>query len=189
MGVQDSRVQGAKGRHSALLALLLAAGGGTPPTPEPDAGRLEVPAWSQDVVWYQIFVERFRNGDPSNDPTPHDIAGVTDEAPPDGWRPTPWTQDWYRQEPWAVATGRDFYGTVQFRRYGGDLQGVLDRLDYLQQLGVTALYLNPVNDAPSLHKYNARNYHHIDRNFGPATRAPRVSKMRLTLAFWRPKPI
>jgi hypothetical protein len=189
MGVQDSRVQGAKGRHSALLALLLAAGCGTPPTPEPDAGRLEVPAWSQDVVWYQIFVERFRNGDPSNDPTPHDIAGVTDEAPPDGWRPTPWTQDWYRQEPWAVATGRDFYGTVQFRRYGGDLQGVLDRLDYLQQLGVTALYLNPVNDAPSLHKYDARNYHHIDRNFGPATRAPRVSKMRLTLAFWRPKPI
>ena len=59
---------------------------------------------------------------------------------------------------------------MQFRRYGGDLQGVLDRLDYLQDLGVTALYLNPVNDAPSLHKYDARNYHHIDRNFGPDPR-------------------
>ena len=59
---------------------------------------------------------------------------------------------------------------MQARRYGGDLQGVLDRLDYLQELGVTALYLNPVNDAPSLHKYDARNYHHIDRNFGPDPR-------------------
>jgi glycosidase len=46
----------------------------------------------------------------------------------------------------------------------------MDRLDYLQDLGVTALYLNPVNDAPSLHKYDARNYHHIDRNFGPDPR-------------------
>jgi cyclomaltodextrinase len=59
---------------------------------------------------------------------------------------------------------------VQFRRYGGDLEGVIDRLDYLQDLGVTALFLNPVNDAPSLHKYDARSYHHIDRNFGPDPR-------------------
>ena len=103
----------------ALATLLFAAGCGTPPTSEPNSGRLDVPAWSEDVIWYQIFVERFRNGDPSNDPTRHDIVGVTDEAPPDGWRPTPWTQDWYRQEPWAAATGKDFYGTVQFRRYGG----------------------------------------------------------------------
>jgi cyclomaltodextrinase / maltogenic alpha-amylase / neopullulanase len=155
---------------AALLILLFVSGCGTRPTAEPAAGRLEVPGWSQDVIWYQIFVERFRNGDPANDPTAHDIVGVTDEAPPHSWRPTPWTQDWYRQEPWAAATGKDFYGTVHSRRYGGDLQGVLDRLDYLQELGVTALYLNPVNDAPSLHKYDARNYHHIDRNFGPDPR-------------------
>jgi glycosidase len=129
-----------------------------------------VPAWAADAIWYQIFVERFRNGDPSNDPTAQDIKGVTDEAPPKGWRPTPWSQDWYRQEPWAKATGKDFYSTVQSRRYGGDLSGVMNRLDYLQDLGVTALYLNPVNDAPSLHKYDARNYRHIDRNFGPDPR-------------------
>ena len=152
----------------AAVALCIACATAPPhrPTVAPDA----VPAWAEDAIWYQIFVERFRNGDPSNDPTPHDIEGVTDQPPPRDWRPTPWAQDWYRQEPWAAATGKDFYGTVQFRRYGGDLRGVLDRLDYLQDLGVTALYLNPVNDAPSLHKYDARNYHHIDRNFGPDPR-------------------
>ena len=45
--------------------------------------------------------------------------------------------------------------------------GLLDRLDYLQALGITALYLNPINDAPSLHKYDAAHYQHVDRNFGP----------------------
>lgn len=56
---------------------------------------------------------------------------------------------------------------LQYRRYGGDLQGIISKLDYLQNLGVTALFLNPINDAPSLHKYDARNYHHVDINFGP----------------------
>jgi len=153
-----------------LAPLLLATGCGTTHESAPTGQSLGVPDWAGDAIWYQIFVERFRNGDPSNDPTAHDIDGVTDQSPPKGWRPTPWTQDWYQQEPWAAATGKDFYGTVQFRRYGGDLQGVVDRLDYLQELGITALYLNPVNDAPSLHKYDARNYHHIDRNFGPDPR-------------------
>jgi cyclomaltodextrinase / maltogenic alpha-amylase / neopullulanase len=153
----------------AVFAGLILALGCTPAAEAPPPN-LGVPAWSGDAIWYQIFVERFRNGDPSNDPTPHDIAGVTDAPVPEGWRPTPWSHDWYRQERWAAATGKDFNGTVQFRRYGGDLQGVVDRLDYLQDLGVTALYLNPVNDAPSLHKYDARNYHHIDRNFGPDPR-------------------
>ncbi|HEU4525629.1 MAG TPA: glycoside hydrolase family 13 protein [Gemmatimonadales bacterium] len=159
-----------RGVHPQLLMLLLLAGCRTTPPSDQAAGRLDVPGWAQDVIWYQIFVERFRNGDPSNDPTAHDIIGVTDEAPPKGWEPTPWAQDWYRQDPWAAATGKDFYGTVHSRRYGGDLQGVMDQLDYLKGLGVTALYLNPVNDAPSLHKYDARNYHHVDRNFGPDPR-------------------
>jgi len=134
---------------------------------EPD---LAVPDWAEDAVWYQIFPERFRNGDPSNDPTPRDIAGFWSQPVPDGWATTPWSWDWYRRDPWARGTGMDFGGEVQFRRYGGDLQGVMDELDYLQRLGVTALYLNPVNDAPSLHKYDARNYRHVDRNFGPDPR-------------------
>ncbi|MGD8277849.1 MAG: alpha-amylase family glycosyl hydrolase, partial [Gemmatimonadota bacterium] len=157
----------------AILGLLLTLGACEAGAPQPGPVAevdLTVPAWAKDAVWYQIFVERFRNGDPANDPTLHDMAGSWPHVEPAGWRPTPWTHDWYRQEPWAVATGEDFWLTVQLRRYGGDLQGVIDELDYLQALGVTALYLNPVNDAPSLHKYDARTYRHIDRNFGPDPR-------------------
>ena len=131
---------------------------------------LSTPAWAADAIWYQVFVERFRNGDPGNDPTAHDITGFTADSAPPGWRATPWSHDWYRRDAWAVSSGKEFYTAAQFRRYGGDLQGLIDKLDYLQDLGVTALYLNPVNDAPSLHKYDARNYHHIDRNFGPNPR-------------------
>lgn len=154
-------------RRTLLAALLLAAGCTDKSGSDSGITMLEVPAWTADVVWYQVFVERFRNGDPANDPTVADVRDFTPDPMPAGWAVTPWGWDWYRQEPWARATGRDFYGTVQFRRYGGDLQGVLDRLDYLQDLGVTALYLNPINDSPSLHKYDARSYVHVDRNFGP----------------------
>lgn len=156
-----------------LPCALLALAGCTTDAPVATADAspdLSVPTWSKDVVWYQIFVERFRNGDPSNDPTLHDMEGSWPHVQPAGWQPTPWTHDWYRQEDWARGTGEDFYYTAQLRRYGGDLQGVLDELDYLQDLGVTALYLNPINDAPSLHKYDARTYRHIDRNFGPDPR-------------------
>jgi glycosidase len=127
----------------------------------------DAPAWAAEVVWYQIFVERFNNGDSTNDPTSADIAippiGV---HAPNGWATTPWTADWYNRDSWAD-TAQRFHETLQYRRYGGDLQGVLNKLDYLQELGITAIYLNPVNDAPSLHKYDASSYHHIDANFGP----------------------
>ncbi len=158
------------------LALAFAVGcaGEVPRQSARAAAHLEVPAWAGDAIWYQIFVERFRNGDPSNDPTAEDIVDPVGRSVPAGWRTTPWTHDWYRLDPWAAAAGLSFYDAVYFRRYGGDLQGVLDRLDYLQDLGVTALYLNPVNDAPSLHKYDARNYRHIDRNFGPDPRGDAI---------------
>jgi len=128
----------------------------------------EPPAWAKNVIWYQIFVERFYNGDKTNDPKPENMdVPFMKIITPAGWSVTPWTQDWYKQEDWAVKSGKSFNDAVQYRRYGGDLQGVLDKLDYLQDLGVTALFFNPINDAPSLHKYDARNYHHVDVNFGP----------------------
>ncbi|GAA4822346.1 glycoside hydrolase family 13 protein [Algivirga pacifica] len=152
-----------------LASAMLAGGCATPPSSEQtnEQQELRVPTWAKDAVWYQIFVERFRNGDTDNDPTLETIKGSNTQAYPENWAVTPWEQDWYKPDPWADELEGDFYSKIQHRRYGGDLQGVLDKLDYLEQLGVTAIYFNPLNDAPSLHKYDVRNYRHIDVNFGP----------------------
>lgn len=123
--------------------------------------------WFRDAVWYQIFPERFCNGDPTNDPTPESCLGTWPDYVPEGWSVIPWTSDWYARQPWEIRTGEDFYHTAQLRRYGGDLQGIIQRLDYLQDLGINAIYLNPIFDSPSLHKYGARYFHHVDRHFGP----------------------
>ena len=123
------------------------------------------PAWAQDAVWYQVFPERFRNGDPSNDPTRQTLQRPIGDVPT-SWRPTRWTRDWYEQADWEKEMG-GFYDGVYERRYGGDLRGIIDRLPYLDSLGVTALYVNPLFWARSLHKYDGRSYHHIDPHFGP----------------------
>jgi glycosidase len=136
--------------------------------PVADKSLASVPNWAKEAIWYQIFVERFRNGDPGNDPTPADMSGSFPDKIPAKWKITPWGHDWYAHEPWLDSVkASGFYSKIQARRYGGDLQGVLDKMDYIQSLGVTAIFFNPLNDSPSLHKYDARNYAHIDRNFGP----------------------
>ncbi len=125
-----------------------------------------VPDWAKDAVFYQIFPERFRNGDPSNDPTAESLElGV--QVPP-SWRISPWTGDWYAQEDWEKEMG-DFYegGGVFNRRYGGDLQGVVEELNYLKELGINVIYFNPVFYARSMHKYDGNTFHHIDPYFGP----------------------
>ncbi len=126
------------------------------------------PMWSKNVVWYQIFVERFNNGDKTNDPTVENttVANMS-IVPPAGWNVTEWTGDWFGRDKWMKGSDKSFNDLLQYRRYGGDLQGIINKLDYLTDLGITAIYLNPINDAPSLHKYDARNYHHVDINFGP----------------------
>ena len=126
------------------------------------------PSWAREAVWYQIFVERFYNGDKKNDPKAEDISiePLNLRAPAD-WSVTAWNKSWSEQEPWASRAGLSFNEGLQYRRYGGDLQGVMDKLDYLQDLGVNALFLNPINHAASLHKYDASSYHHVDANFGP----------------------
>lgn len=126
-----------------------------------------VPEWSRNIVWYQIFPERFRNGDTANDPRPKDMRMTYPEKIPLDWTVSDWTADWYQEDSWMEElNGVDFSSKLQLRRYGGDLQGVLDKLDYLEDLGITGVYFNPLNDAPSLHKYDPRHWRHIDRNFG-----------------------
>ncbi len=124
------------------------------------------PAWVADAVFYQIFPTRFRNGDPSNDPTRESLEYP--ENVPASWEVSSWTADWYSRASWEQEKGDDFYENGVFdRRYGGDLQGVIDKLDYLKDLGINTLYFNPVFYARSLHKYDGNTFHHIDPYFGP----------------------
>lgn len=126
-----------------------------------------VPEWAKRIVWYQIFPERFRNGDTSNDPTARDQQGSWPHQVADGWQVSRWTDDWYELQPWEQKDGKGFYFHVQQRRYGGDINGIIEKLDYLKSMGIGAIYLNPMFESPSLHKYDAKFYHHIDKNFGP----------------------
>lgn len=120
------------------------------------------PEWAKGIVWYQIFPERFANGDESNDPAADKVFKFR-KGEPDNWHVTDWTSSWFAVEDWRKGD----YGDVYLRRYGGDLQGIINRLDYLKELGVGGIYLNPVFEAVSLHKYDGASYHHIDVNFGP----------------------
>lgn len=124
------------------------------------------PQWAREAIWYQILVERFYNGNSKNNPTRLTSDNALIDPLPDDWTVTDWGHNWYKQENWAKNTGLDFSRTIQMRRYGGDLDGVLKKIPYLKELGITAIYFNPLNDAPSLHKYDARHYHHIDVTFG-----------------------
>ncbi len=133
-----------------------------------DSSFSQPPSWAKSQIWYQIFVERFNNGDSTNNPTSENIYAASNFVNvPENWEITPWTTNWYEPEPWTKNMKGDFYSNLQYRRYGGDLQGVIDKIDYLEELGITAIYFNPINDAPSLHKFDARNWRHIDVNFGP----------------------
>ena len=122
----------------------------------------KTPGWAENAVWYQILPERFCNGNPENNP----VYNILETSNIKNWEISAWTDDWYKMADWEKNLG-DFHSSVWHRRYGGDLKGIYDKLDYLQNLGVNAVYLNPVFQARSLHKYDASCYHHIDPYFGP----------------------
>lgn len=107
-----------------------------------------VPEWAKGAVMYQIFVDRFCNGDPGNDVE-------TDEYVYIGFPVT-------KVERWEE--GLSILDVDRF--YGGDIQGILDKLDYLQSLKVEVLYLSPVFVSPSNHKYDCQDYEHIDPHYG-----------------------
>lgn len=152
-------------RSAAGLLVLMAGASASAAAPEP-RGEF-VPEWAKHAVWYQIFPERFRNGDRSSDPRKEDISGAFPDLPDLPWQIHPWGSDWYARQPWERSRDLPFHDLIQRRRYGGDLQGIIDKLGYLQDLGINAIYLNPVFESPSSHKYDAVSYHHIDPNFGP----------------------
>ena len=111
----------------------------------------DTPEWARHAVWYQIFPERFRNGDKANDPA----------------NTVPWTSRWLSTAARAGGSGRGNGGPGN-RRYGGDIQGIQAELPYLRSLGVNCIYLNPVFKSPSVHKYDTTDYRHVDDNFGYA---------------------
>lgn len=125
-----------------------------------------LPEWAKGIVWYQIFPERFANGDKSNDPTTEKVF-LNDSFIPLNWKVSKWNSNWFEQAEWGKNLGEKFRDHIFLRRYGGDIQGIIDHLDYIKELGAEAIYLNPVFDAVSLHKYDGSTFHHIDFNFGP----------------------
>jgi cyclomaltodextrinase / maltogenic alpha-amylase / neopullulanase len=94
---------------------------------------MSVPYWIQDAIFYQIFPDRFANGDPTNDPP--------------------------NLRPWNLAPTRDGF-------QGGDLRGIIQHFDYLLDLGINAIYLNPIFQASSTHRYNTTDYYKIDPLLG-----------------------
>ena len=108
----------------------------------------KTPEWAKGAVMYQIFVDRFYNGDPTNDVEDNEYIYIG--------APSRKVKDW-NQAPEAMDI-RNFYG--------GDLQGVLDKLDYLQDLGVEVIYFNPLFVSPSNHKYDIQDYDYIDPHYG-----------------------
>ena len=106
------------------------------------------PAWAKGAVMYQIFVDRFCNGDPSNDVEDREYVYIGE--------PVCKVKDW-----------NEFPAAMDIRRFhGGDLQGVLDKLDYLEELGVEVIYFNPLFVSPSNHKYDIQDYDYIDPHYG-----------------------
>lgn len=105
------------------------------------------PEWAKGAVMYQIFVDRFCNGEKDNDVVDGEYSYIGEHV--------------HHVENW-----REYPASMDVRNfYGGDLQGVMKRLDYLQELGVEVLYLNPIFVSPSNHKYDIQDYDYVDPHF------------------------
>lgn len=102
-----------------------------------EADRFKIPEWAKETVWYQIFPERFANGDVTNDPQ--------------------------KKHAWSSASSA-VLGEFEF--YGGDLRGIINKLPYLADLGISGIYLTPIFKSPTSHKYDTEDYFEIDPHFG-----------------------
>ena len=106
----------------------------------------KTPDWAKGAVFYQIYVDRFCNGDESNDVITGEYKYID-----------------------KLVESRDWNGHIDtgiHEHFGGDLQGVIDKLDYLKKLGIEVIYLNPIFVSPSNHKYDTADYDYVDPHFG-----------------------
>ncbi len=152
------------------------------------------PKWAEDVVWYQIFPERFKNGNKDNDPIYNEYGPQSFKKPLeklsngtlksslipeerwnsrfDKWNAgdftiNKWGSDWNKYEEWEdKAREKNDWDHGNTRHYGGDIQGVIEKLDYIKEMGFTAIWFNPVFYAESNHKYDTADYRHISPAYG-----------------------
>ncbi|HEV6964952.1 glycoside hydrolase family 13 protein, partial [Roseateles sp.] len=125
----------------------------------------QVPDWARDVVYYYVFPERFRNGDKSNDPRPGGGRLQDRYQDHDVERHARWNEKPFKPAgPGQKGDGSDAVYNNDF--FGGDLAGLIDKLDYIRSLGVNAIYMTPIFRAPSNHKYDTADYKQIDPAFG-----------------------
>ena len=103
----------------------------------------KTPKWAEDTIWYQIFPSRFCRG--KNKVTPKDIL--------------PWPESYTEEVTYEKYKGKEPV-------FGGNIQGITDKLDYLKNLGITGIYTTPINQSSSQHKYNTDDYTKIDEEFG-----------------------
>jgi cyclomaltodextrinase / maltogenic alpha-amylase / neopullulanase len=121
------------------------------------AADFKVPDWAADVIYYYVFPERFRNGDKSNDPrTGRDKYKAHGVELHETWN----------EKPFRPGSGDGSDAVFNNDFFGGDLAGIIDKLDYISDLGANTIYMTPVFKAPSNHKYDTADYHQIDPAFG-----------------------
>jgi len=155
-------------------------------TTSKDIQLFNVPNWAKEAVWYNIFPDRFYNGNHYNNP-------IFNEFGPEAFKPNRlheqnfveeykweksnnvishfdrnrWTADFKEQVIWEKLGEREIdYSLKYARMYGGDLQGIKEKIPYMKELGINAVWLNPVFFSYQNHKYGANDFRHISPDFG-----------------------
>lgn len=116
-----------------------------------------VPEWAQDAVYYFIFPERYRNGNPSNDPKVGERKYQSHNIE---------VHKRWLDKPYKPGTGDGSDAHYNNDFFGGDLEGIIQKLDDIQDLGANAIYMTPIFKAASNHKYDTADFHEVDPAFG-----------------------
>ena len=145
-----------------------------------------IPAWSKEAIWYNIFPDRFYNGNSYNDPIFNEFgpeAFLRNELHEQNfieeykWSKNNnlygkfdrnrWTSDYGKRVVWETIGEKGIdYSLKYARMYGGDIKGMKEKIPYMKELGITAVWLNPVFFSYQSHKYGANDFRHISPDFG-----------------------